>query len=275
MKPILITIVLSVLFLFILKSNVGGKKEIEKPSSPVNPIQTVEIKCAVPVNGMIRGGLPPCDMFPDINTKKKKFKQPYVVDDIAYKDYNDFSSKMVMQQNAQREAYIEYKEKYRKGYTEYSKTQREIAYASTRKKAAERDAKNAAYLAKKEETKMLSKKGKKAKSRVMRCQDFSGKAYYSNDCSGKKAEKELRIVKLPKRDYNSRTSYKADKANEDKLASTITYKEPKEKQYSSNAARERDTRKYYEKMFNNSGFSKAEVKRKVDKYVNETMSLYK
>ncbi|MEB8432812.1 hypothetical protein OO007_11280 [Cocleimonas sp. KMM 6892] len=275
MKAILITIALSAVFLFILKANVSGSGDQVEKEKAESLVRTVEVKCAVAVNGMIRGGLPPCDMFPDKKSNKKKYKPPYVVDDIAYKNYNDFSNKMMMKQNAQRDAYVEYKNQYQQDLNEYHETQHEIAYASTRKKVAERDAKNAAYLAKKEETKMLRKKGQKAKSRVMKCKRSSGETYYSNGCSGNKAEKELRIVKLPKQDYQHRSTYRADKTNEDKLASTIIYKEPKEKQYSSNAERERATRKYYEKMFNNSGFSKAEVKRKVDKYVNETMSLYR
>ena len=58
---------------------------------------------------------------------------------------------------------------------------------------------------------------------------------------------------------------------------TIGYlcQKPKEKEYSSLAEREKDTRKTYETMFKNSGFSRTEKKRKVDEYVEKTMSVFK
>jgi len=218
-------------------------------------------------------------MFPSFNKNKdnrKKFQKPYIVDNVAYKNYHDFSNQRDLKENARRQAQREYKYEYKKGLRKDREIHREIAYASTRARAEKREAKFTAKRAKKERIKTASQKGLKAKSRVVKCKDSAGKVFYSNNCSGHKTEKELRIVKLPKRDYDRRTTYKGnDKKYDEKLSSTIIYKKPKEKEYSSLAEREKDTRKTYETMFKNSGFSRTEKKRKVDEYVEKTMSVFK
>jgi len=226
MKPILITIIISTLFLLFLKSTVGGNTQKDEIIKTHSATQTVEIECAIPVNGMIRGGLPPCDMYPSKNiTKKKKYKKPYIVDDVAYKDYHDYSNQRTMKENAERDAYIEYKRKYRLGITEQQKIYRDITQASARAEAAERKAKNVAYLTKKKQTKIYNKKGSDAKSRVVKCTSVAGKVFYSNNCGNDTKQKELRIVKLPTKNGQKRSKLRKQP---DKLSSTITYKPRKQ-----------------------------------------------
>ncbi|MEE9328117.1 MAG: hypothetical protein V3U71_12595 [Cocleimonas sp.] len=182
MKPILITVTLIFVFFFALKKNSTDELDVDNTNKAVKLTKTIEVECAVPVNGMIRGNLPPCDMFPSKNKKKKKFKEPYVVDDKAYKSFSDFRDQMVMKENAERAAYADYREGYQKQLNEYHDNINEIKYASTRAKVKARDAKNAAYLAKIKETEVLREKGSKAKSHVVACKNSSGETYYANNC---------------------------------------------------------------------------------------------
>jgi hypothetical protein len=182
MKPILIALSLIFVFFFALKKSSTDELAVDNTNKPVKLTKTIEVECAVPVNGLIRGNLPPCDIFPSKNKKKKKFKQPYVVDDKAYKSFSDFRNQMVMKQNAEREAYADYRQGYNKRLNEYHENINEIKYASTRAKVKARDAQNAAYLAKIKETEMLRKKGAKAKSHVIACKNALGETYYANNC---------------------------------------------------------------------------------------------
>ena len=82
MKLISITIIVALAIFILLKINIGGASETEIKKN-LNPIQTREIKCAVPVNGVIYGNLPPCDMFSD-SKSYNNLKKEYYVDGVVY-----------------------------------------------------------------------------------------------------------------------------------------------------------------------------------------------